>query len=451
MNWFRQLVQRALPKGSFRFNVGVLAGGTALSQAAMLAFVPLLTRLYSAEDFGYLQVYLSISIFLINAASLRYETAVLLPKEDSLAANVFALAATTTLLLTTLCAMVISMILWTLPVGSNELRLCVAFLPVSMAGAATNQVLVSWFLRTEGYHWVAGTKVRQILVMLVTQVLLGYFGCGVIGLLVGDALGKATGILRLARAAWRENGTLLRQVRPSAMWQAAIRYAKFPLLSTGATLINTAGFAVPTLMIGAWYGPQVLGWFGHAERVILAPSSLIGIAVTQVAGATAARLAHSSPESLPRFFLRTARVLLLLALPIGGLLAVAAPWMFALVFSEDWREAGVYARSLSATMVIGFVAGGLTQMLTVLERQSLQLGWDSARMAITCGVLYSVHVLEGSARTAIFAYAMSLVVTYVALLGLSYLAVLQHARRAAPPGDSPLDPTPSESTVSGTI
>ena len=52
-NW----LQRFKPKSAFARGVGVLVGGTAGAQALMVLAAPLLTRLYSPEDFGLLAVF----------------------------------------------------------------------------------------------------------------------------------------------------------------------------------------------------------------------------------------------------------------------------------------------------------------------------------------------------------------------------------------------------------
>jgi O-antigen/teichoic acid export membrane protein len=225
------------------------------------------------------------------------------------------------------------------------------------------------------------------------------------------------------------------------MQKAAIRYAKFPLLSTGSTLINIAGYAVPTLLIAAWYGPTVAGWLALAERVTWAPFVLIGLAVTQVFGATAAKLARTNPTALPSFFARTAGMLVVPGLIPSLLLGVAGPSLFSSLFGSEWEEAGEYARMLAVASVFPFIAGGLTQTLNILERQSLQLAWDALRMLITCGVMYGVYLAQCSARCAILAYVLSLLITYVALLLLAYLAVLQHAQRNRPAEAQSVDGT----------
>ena len=53
---------------------------------------PVLTRLYTPEDFGVLAVYASIVSVLVVVTSLRYELAIPLPADDNTAANLLLLA-----------------------------------------------------------------------------------------------------------------------------------------------------------------------------------------------------------------------------------------------------------------------------------------------------------------------------------------------------------------------
>ena len=68
-NW----LQRFKPKSAFARGVGVLVGGTAGAQALMVLAAPLLTRLYSPEDFGLLAVYSGLLAICTVIAGLRYE------------------------------------------------------------------------------------------------------------------------------------------------------------------------------------------------------------------------------------------------------------------------------------------------------------------------------------------------------------------------------------------
>ena len=88
----KAIVQRILPKSRFARSASLLAGGAVAGQAIIVAASPILTRLYSPEDFGVLAVFASLLSILSIVASLRYQLAIPLPKTDEEAANVTVLS-----------------------------------------------------------------------------------------------------------------------------------------------------------------------------------------------------------------------------------------------------------------------------------------------------------------------------------------------------------------------
>src|SRR5205823_1724758 len=130
----------------------------------------------------------------------------------------------------------------------------------------------------------------------------------------GDAIGRTSGSLGLGRMAWRADKAYFVRARWQAVWRAAVRYRRFPLISAGSALLNTAGFALPSLVIAQLYGAQVLGWFALVDRVMGMPSVIVGQAVSQVYMSEAAPLTRSNAVELKRLFFQTTKRLLWLGI-----------------------------------------------------------------------------------------------------------------------------------------
>lgn len=84
-------LERLLPRNYFARGVSILVSGTAAAQALTVLAAPLLTRLYSPDDFGLLAVYASLLSLIMVVSSLRYKLAIRLPEDDGEAANVAAI------------------------------------------------------------------------------------------------------------------------------------------------------------------------------------------------------------------------------------------------------------------------------------------------------------------------------------------------------------------------
>ena len=98
---------RFKPQSEFSQNVLTLMTGSTLSQAIPIAISPILTRIYTPEDFGLYAVYLAIITILGTIVSGRYELAIMLPKKDEDAINIFALGLVITICLTVLTTILV--------------------------------------------------------------------------------------------------------------------------------------------------------------------------------------------------------------------------------------------------------------------------------------------------------------------------------------------------------
>ncbi|MAE10064.1 MAG: translocase, partial [Candidatus Marinimicrobia bacterium] len=79
-------------KSEFSKNVLTLVTGTTIAQAIPIAISPILTRIYTPEDFGVLALFISITTILGTIANGRYELAIVLPKRDNNALELTALS-----------------------------------------------------------------------------------------------------------------------------------------------------------------------------------------------------------------------------------------------------------------------------------------------------------------------------------------------------------------------
>lgn len=409
----------ALAKGaprSFGRRVMLLAGGTALGQVLVIGASPLLTRIYSPDDFGILGAYSAVLALVVAVVTLRYHLAIPLPERDDDGLLLVLVSLASVALFSALLAAALVLF------GNALFGLANAeglarygwVLVLGVLGSGAYQVFTYWAIRRQTFRPLAMTKVTQGAVLAASQVGIGLLSAGPLGLLLGDALGRTAGTGLLARLTLSDRGRL-----GGVSWRRArdliVRYRRFPTFSTLSALLNTGGLQVPALLILAFYGPQAAGWYALTMRVFGMPMSLLGTSASQVYTSSIAELARKG-ESSADLYVRTAFRLLLIGLPIAGLAALLGPHAFAFVFSAEWTEAGVYARLLAPMFLVQFVASPLSQTLNVLERQDVQFVWDAFRLVLVGGALLVANASGWSATHAIAAVSIALGLAYVVLI-----------------------------------
>ena len=259
--WAYRLIGPLLT-GRFGRGVLVLSGGTAASQALIVLASPLLTRAYTPADFGVYGAALSLITFLTVASSLRYERAIPLPEDETVAVSLVALCLLLVATTTSAAAVVLFVagpqITAFLHAPTLEPLLWVVL--VAQAGAGTYQVMNGWAVRARAYSEIARTRLSQSVATLAVQLGMGGLGLNEQGLVVGDAIGRSVGTGRLSLRLWRTNSAAIRTITVSGIRSAMIRYRKFGLLVAPASLLNSISLQIPSVMLLALYGPEVAGW-----------------------------------------------------------------------------------------------------------------------------------------------------------------------------------------------
>lgn len=375
----------------------------------------------------------SILAVLVIIASLRFEYALPIPKDDGQAVDLLALCLLLVAVSTCLGALLLHALRerilgW---MGAPALAPYLWLVPVSVLGAGCYQVFNCWAIRKGGYARIARTKVTQSLTQLGVQMAVGSLVPGPLGLLVGDAAGRTNGTRTLAMLDWRNDWALLRRVTWGGMWRAATRFRRFPAIASGTALMNTCNLRIPALLLAIAFGPAVAGCFALAQRVFALPSSVIGESVAQVYFGEVARVARGDAGGLMALFRGTLRRMFLLGLPLMAT-AMAAGWfLFPVVFGAAWREAGVYVAAIAPMALAQFTAACADSSLVVLERQDLALVREVARTGLLLSGILVAHLLRWPPRAAVFLFGATGTLAYTLYGLITWYAIRQH-RRAAP-------------------
>jgi len=414
-------------RGAFVRSVITLVGGTAIGQIVAVAASPLLTRLYSPSDFGVIAIYGSLLAMPGALASLRYEAAIPLPAEDEQAANIVGLSVLLVLSWVILAFLGVTLYPDEIVGLTNApgLRPYLVYLPISLLGVGLYQVLSHWALRKKAYRALAGTKIRQSLGQVCTQLILGLFHAGQTGLVIGEVVGRVSGSGTLAWAMWIESREVLKHISWATLWRVAIRYKRFPVFSSWSTLLNSVGMQIPTLLLGVSYGSEVVGWLMLSQRIMGIPLTLVGNAIAQVYLAESASLIHSAPHMVAKLFWQTLKRLIILGTLLVGGSALVGPWAFAFVFGSGWAESGAYVQILTPLFALQFIASPFGGTLGILERQDLHLLREILRVAIMAGAVVLAQVFRQSTSGALLFLSLGGALGYMVYIWLSWSAIRQ--------------------------
>jgi O-antigen/teichoic acid export membrane protein len=364
-------------QGLWRASLTLIAGGS-LAQLLPLALAPLLTRLYSPQEFGLYHLFAAV---LANAAVVscaRYEFALPLAADDAEATALRALCLRVLAAWVTLGAL--GGLLWTLAIGA----LWPLWLPPALALLGLVSLATLHASRARRFRPMAVSRVVQHGGGAALQALLGWMHAGVTGLIAGPILASAAALalLRLPFASAR--------VTRDALLNAAKRHRDFPLLNTPHAFVGALQDTVAVALIAGVAGPAAAGAWGLCMRVLKAPATLVGGNLSQAlypqltAGGPGATLAARAVVA------QAIGVLALLAVPMTLVLWWLAPPLFVWAFGDEWSEAGELGRALALYIGMHFVASPLAVVTMAWNAQRFAL-----RLALVGQVLFVAALAAG--------------------------------------------------------
>ena len=439
------MICRLLPRNRYLRRLAMLSGGTVAGQGLLVGSAPVLTRLYGPEAFGGLAVFIGFAAMLATIASLRYELAIPVVHEEAEAADLVGLG----LAAAAVVALASALLVWALAPWLARvsdlpaLGLLFWFLPATTLLYGLSTVLSYWSVRRGTFRVNATSRVAVAASQAGGQLALGALGAGAGGLILGYSLGPLTASLRYLHALPTAERAQLLRVRWRRLWPLARAHWHYPAYSAPAALLQIGTQLLPAVLLAALYGPAVAGWFGLGQRVMGLPVKLLAQAASQAFLGEAPRL--SGDAAVRRLFLRSTAGFALVGLLGMAPVLILGPWLFALVFGEAWREAGLMAALLVPQHLARFIVIPVSQTLNIYGRQELHLVASFANAAALAAACLTDWWLVLGAMWMVLLYSAGTTLAYLLYLGLAWLVVRAGGLTPRPSQASMhSDPAPTE-------
>ena len=246
------MFKRFLNLSQVNKNIVTLMTGTSIAQALPIAISPILTRLYTPEEFGLFALYVAIASIAAVVVTGRYELAIMLPKENGAAINITSLALCLTCVLSSILFLLIIIFNKNITylLGSPEISNWLYFIPLSTLLVGIYQSLSYWNNRQGSYKNMALSRVSQGSASATVQLSCGYKALGAAGLIGGHILGQAISTFLLLRIMFHHDKRELKQVSQKNIILQAKKYSHFPKFMIPGQLANVTSSYVPILLLG---------------------------------------------------------------------------------------------------------------------------------------------------------------------------------------------------------
>lgn len=399
-------------KSEFTKNIITLMTGTAVAQAIPIAISPILTRIYTPEDFGVFALFVAIISILGNIANARYELAIMLPKKDEDAINIFALGFIITCVISIfiLILVVIFNDYFTTLLGNDEIGFWLYFVPIAVFFSGMYNVLNYFNNRRKNYKDLRNATILKSIVLAIVQLSIGFIKNGASGLISGQLLSNMFANMKLAKNILKDK-VLVSKISKVKMLALAKRYKDFPKLNLPSELSNVINSNMPILLIPKLFSIGFSGYFFLAQKIVSIPSTLIASSISQVYFQKLSENKKNRIINFP-FFIKTFKKLFFVALFIGILVYFTSPYFFEIVFGQNWIISGEIAQYLVLIFIISFVVSTLSNTLIVYEKLKILAIWQYFSLITSILLFYISYKFKFSIYEFLFYFVIQQYLIY---------------------------------------
>lgn len=391
---FKKIINTYFAKNSFAGNVATLTTGTVIAQVFSGLLSPVLSRLYSPDDYGLFALFQSLTGIIAVIITARYEMAIVLPKEDKEAINILSISVFFTIGVTILT--LLAVIFLNTPIsylmGNVLIGIWLYFLPLSIFLSGVYQVLNYWSNRKDRYKAISVSKVTQSVTTSSLSWGMGIYNAGVFGLVISSLIGQIFSTISLFYNNIKEILTLKKFISKENMIIQAKEHKDFPRYSLPNALLDTFSIQLPIIIIMHLYSSYTVGLYSFALKVLSIPISLIAASVGQVFFKKFTDVINNKEDG-KKLLKKTWWNLGVIGILPSLIILIWGADIFKFVFGPKWYDAGRIASIIMPMLFFMFLSSPSSSAFIVLRIQHIGL-----IITIICLICRPLMLYIGSAN-----------------------------------------------------
>lgn len=405
-------------------NFAKLFSANVVAQLVGLLLYPVLTRIYSPEDFGLLNLFLSIGGILALFSTAEYQYAIVLPKEEY---KVKGITQVGFLVLFSVTAIVLLSVPFSKPIATlfkaPELASWYGLMPLYVLFSGGWVLLNFYYTRQKAFGRISAYQVSQSVLNAGAKLGFGLGHCLRGGLILSTVFSAMVAVCVSVVRSWRNGLKDLFRVDTSVCCAVAREYANFPKYSLPKALVNNVSSSLPAFLLTPFFGLTELGFWAMAFTLAFRPVNMVATSFYQVLFQNVADKVNKD-ESIRPLILRFLKRTWVVIVPCFVCLYFVLPWLTEwLLGGTQWRATGEYIRLMLPWFACNVVGAALEFVVDVFRKQRMSLYIEVASVCLRLlGLLVGVWLQ--SFYYAVLGYCvasalvnLSQIVWYVCLVG----------------------------------
>lgn len=432
-----QLIDKLFKRDYSKFfkKFALTFSGTSFAQLITILSAPLLTRIYSVEDFGLFTYFFSIISVFTVIQSLKFQHSVVAEKDSGKSFYLLFLSSAVIIIMTCLVYFIFSLEtpLRNILQNYNSLLLLIC---LSAGLMAFYDLGYNYLAKLGLFRYLITVKITQSLFIIISQILFSYEKlsntAGILkyeiinipfvdnGLIAGYFIGQlvsCTLLFIIIFLTTKKDNKKLKKMNFYNWLNIFIENKKFIFFTMPAELLNTSTYFLIVYFITNNFGIVYAGIFGLAQRIILSPLNLISTSFLDV-------FKNSASQEIGRenTMMNSYRMLFKILVSISILAFIfilLTKNYYGLLFGPEWHTTGNLVLILSPFFCLKFVASPLSYSFILLKKQEIDFIWQLGLFFLTI-LIFSTNfdfeetILLLSITLALY-YAFSIILSYKAV------------------------------------
>jgi O-antigen/teichoic acid export membrane protein len=417
---------RHLLKSELLRNTSVLISGTLIAQVIPVLLQPFLRRFFSPDTFGAYSVYLSIVGILIMLTSLRYESAIVLPKRDKEAANLLALALAINFIFSLLILTVILLFRHRLLILLNlsvKFILVLYLIPAGTFMIGTFQAFNYWLIRKKGFMEISVNKIVRRSTEGIFQIFFSIIK-NAKGLLFGDLAGQISNVTTVIIQAWK-NEFRIDKISTIKVRYVSKKYSEFPKYNLIPSFMSACSYLMPVIFINKFFNSEYTGYFDLSRLLLSLPLALIASSVSSV-------LLQKVSEcfQLGKSFLEelTPVIILVLVVSLFEILIISffGVGLFSFIFGKVWGFSGEMSRFMVWSYSLNFIVTSFSTLFIAMRRIKVYSAWQ---LFYFIAILMLIFFRNQPFMNFIKLYVLTEIICYLLAAALLFSLVLNYEKK----------------------
>lgn len=403
--------------------IGSLITGTLIAQLIGLAAMPILTRIFSPEDFGYLGIFAALLGLVAPIAAFSLPMGIVTCKKPSHAKALSALSLIIALLFSVVVFSAVLIDAYWLGYASakyGDKSIYLYLLPFAIVICVLFDIADNWCTRLGAFYFKARISVVQSLLVNTFK-------------LVGGLLNASGLILILALVINPLLFNFFLRLRPEFRFASTFKLVgikqlialmkknrRFIQYQTPQLLLIAASTSGSVIIIAAIFGPIAAGFFTFSRTILTMPITLVGKAVNDVFYGKIVLDIRNKDDRLFKHFLIVSGVMALIGLIPLVVIQIWGPELFMLVFGSQWCGAGEIAIVMAYLLYMVLISGPATKVFIAFNKQSYSLIVNAFTTPLRLIALAAVGVYSSSLFDSIMAFVLVSVVHHTIIFIMAY-------------------------------